>query len=104
MRVGLHSDTRGAGDPLLLIAGLGCDAGVWQPVADDLSRRFRVVTFDNRGAGRSGVPAEPYGIRGMAGDAVALLDRLALRSAHVLGHSMGGYIAQELAVREFDAR
>ncbi len=93
-----YEEPRGEGEPLLLIAGLGGDHGSWLPVADELARDFRLILFDNRGAGRSTVPEAPYTIREMAGDIADLLDVLKIESAHVIGHSMGGYIAQEFAI------
>ena len=92
-----------SGEPLLLIMGLGGNADWWNPLLLELlSQRFHVVTFDNRGAGRSGKPPGPYSIAQMADDAAGLMERLGWASAHVLGMSMGGMIAQELALRHPD--
>lgn len=89
----------GSGDPLLLIMGLSANADWWDPTfLRILAEHFHVVTFDNRGAGRSSKPPGPYTIPQMAADAVALMDRLGWSSAHVLGMSMGGMIAQELTL------
>ena len=87
-----------SGDWLLLIAGLGAHSGsfAWQIAA--FAERFRVLRFDNRGAGRTSAPDEPYSMRGMADDAAALLGALGVAKAHVLGVSMGGMIAQEFAI------
>lgn len=93
-----YEELRGEGEPLLLIAGLGGDYSSWLPVADELAKDFRLILFDNRGAGRSSVPEAPYTIREMAADAANLLDILKIESAHLIGHSMGGYIAQEFAI------
>jgi len=93
-----YYEVRGEGFPVLLIAGLGSDNSSWLGVRRELSKNFRVITFDNRGCGRSGVPCKPYSVRDMAGDAVGLLDHLNIRKCHVVGHSMGGYIAQEMAI------
>lgn len=84
---------------MLLIAGLGCDTRSWQPVINGLSGRFQTIVFDNRGVGRSNAPLSSYGIRDMAEDTIRLLDHLNIRSADIIGHSMGGYIAQEFAIR-----
>ncbi|PCI40212.1 MAG: 3-oxoadipate enol-lactone hydrolase [Elusimicrobia bacterium] len=89
----------GDGFPLLLIAGLGRDRGMWSAQIDALSSQYRVVTFDNRGVGGSDRPSGPYTIAHMADDAAQLLDALDIARAHVLGASLGGMIAQELERR-----
>jgi len=94
----LYYEIHGEGHPLLLIAGLNADHASWIGVRGRLARHFRVIVFDNRGSGRSDVPDTPYSIRDMAGDAAGLLDHLRIQKCHVIGHSMGGYIAQELAL------
>ncbi len=95
----LYYDEKGSGDPLLLIMGLAADSTAWMFQVPDFAKRYRTVTFDNRGVGRSSKPPGPYTIHLMADDAAALLDALDIRRAHVLGVSMGGMIAQELAIR-----
>jgi len=105
----LYWEERGSGDPLLLIMGLGVTLEGWSRLGPALADRYRTILFDNRGAGRSGVPPGPYAIETMADDAAAVLDaalrqaqgRLA-HGAHVFGMSMGGMIAQELALRHPD--
>lgn len=94
----LYYETRGKGHPLLLIAGLGSDNSSWAGISGKLAKCFQVITFDNRGSGRSGAPGRRYTIRLMADDAKNLLERLGIKKCHVIGHSMGGYIAQELAI------
>jgi pimeloyl-ACP methyl ester carboxylesterase len=94
----LYVETHGDGEPLLLIAGLACDHSMWAEVVPTLAGHYRVIVFDNRGVGRSTSPEGPYSIRAMAGDAAALLDRLGVGPVHVAGYSMGGQIAQELAL------
>jgi pimeloyl-ACP methyl ester carboxylesterase len=79
--------------------GWGGNAATWQPQIPGLAERFRVIAFDNRGAGRTSAPPDPYSIAEMAEDALGLLDTLAVGRAHVFGISMGGMIAQELALR-----
>lgn len=96
--ISLHYEVRGKGYPLLLIAGLNADNASWDSVCGKLAKHFRVITFDNRGSGRSGTPDKVYSIREMAGDAAGILDHLRIKKCHVIGHSMGGYIAQELAL------
>ena len=91
-------DSSGAGDPVLLLNGLGSPSDVWFRLAPHLAPQHRVITLDNRGTGRSDVPACPYGIALLAADALAVLDAAEVDAAHVLGISMGGLIAQELAL------
>lgn len=96
--ISLYYEIYGDGTPLLLIAGLGSDSASWLGVVNGLSKYFRTIIFDNRGCGRSDVPRGAYSIRNMADDAVKLLDALEIKRAHIIGHSMGGYIAQQLAI------
>jgi 3-oxoadipate enol-lactonase len=84
--------------PLLLIMGLGATLAWWWRLIPLLSSRFRTIVYDNRGVGRSDVPSGPYAIPAMAEDAVAVMDAAGIASAHVFGASMGGMIAQELAL------
>lgn len=96
--ISLYYEVHGRGVPLLLIAGLGSDVSSWLCVLKRLSSRFRVIVFDNRGCGRSSASHKKYSVSKLAEDAIKLLDHLKIERAHVLGHSMGGYIAQELAI------
>jgi pimeloyl-ACP methyl ester carboxylesterase len=89
---------RGEGEPLLMIHGLGYDRFGWGPLPDLLAHDFKVVVFDNRGVGDSDVPEGPYAVSQMVGDAAAVLDAAGIDRAHVLGVSLGGYIAQEFAL------
>ena len=91
-------EEHGSGDPLLLIMGLGATLEWWARLVPVLAARFRVITYDNRGVGRSDVPPGPYALPAMAEDAIAVLDAAGIASAHVFGASMGGMIAQELAL------
>lgn len=84
--------------PLLMIQGLGADRRGWVLQQAGLARSFRCISFDNRGVGRSGKPQGPYDLEVMASDAVAVLDAVGVESAHVMGASMGGVIAQLLGV------
>ncbi len=95
----LYYEVAGEGPPLLLIAGFSGNTTGWLPVQPALAEHFTLIMFDNRGAGRSFVPPGPYTTARMADDALALLDHLGVDRAHVLGSSMGGMIAQELALR-----
>jgi len=87
----------GTGSPLLLIHGLGYARWGWEPLAPLLAEHHRVISFDNRGVGESSVPAGPYTAAEMAGDALAVVDAAGVERAHLLGTSLGGMIAQELA-------
>ena len=89
----------GDGDALLLIQGLGYARWGWDPVVPGLAERYRVLTFDNRGIGESDKPEGPYTAREMAADALQVLDEAGVERAHVVGASLGGMIAQELAVQ-----
>ncbi len=96
--IDIYYSQRGEGPDLLMIMGLGAHSGAWALNAPELAKRFRVTTFDNRGAGRTSAPDEPYSMRQMADDTAALMEAIGLDRAHVLGASMGGMIAQELAI------
>ncbi len=97
--LGIHYEASGEGSPLLLIMGLGANLDWWDPrLVEGLSRDFRTIRFDNRGTGRSDDSAEEYTMRRLAEDAAGLLDSLGVARAHILGISMGGMIAQELAL------
>ena len=98
--IGLHYEERGEGLPLLLIMGYGTSAVLWSDAyVERMARSFRVIAPDNRGTGGSEKRDEPIEIATMADDAAALLDELGIASTHVYGVSMGGMIAQELALR-----
>jgi 3-oxoadipate enol-lactonase len=88
----------GTGPPVLLIHGLGYARWGWEPVVGPLAERFRVVTFDNRGIGESDVPPGPYSAAELAADTVAVLNAVEVDRAHVVGTSLGGMVAQELAL------
>jgi 3-oxoadipate enol-lactonase len=92
----------GQGPPLLLIAGVGYGAWFWHKVVRALAEHLQVITFDNRGAGDSDKPDGPYTVPMMAQDTAGLMDALDIRQAVVMGHSLGGFIAQELAVSRPD--
>lgn len=95
----VYYEIHGDGYPLLLIAGLGSDSASWSSIIPGLSSCFQVIIFDNCGCGRTSVPAGEYSIGDMANDAVNLLNALNIKQTHVLGHSMGGYIAQTMAIK-----
>src|SRR6266571_3994253 len=83
---------------LVLIQGMGLDRFGWEPVLRKLRRRFRLVLVDNRASGLSGRPVGVFAVADMAADIVAVLDAAGIRRAHVMGASLGGMVAQELAV------
>jgi len=93
---------QGEGEPLLLIMGLGAEADAWQPHLEAYRRRFRCFAVDNRGAGESSAPAGPYSTAQLADDHAGLVRALSLGRVRVVGISMGGAIAQELALRHPD--
>lgn len=97
--VKVYWEEQGQGDPLLLIMGLGYTMDMWYRTAPALSKRYRTISFDNRGVGRSDVPPGPYSISVMAADAAAVMDSAGVTRAHVFGISMGGMIAQEFALQ-----
>jgi 3-oxoadipate enol-lactonase len=88
----------GAGRDVLLIGGAGDTVESWQFQLDGLADRYRLIAFDNRGAGRTAMPDGPVTVAAMADDAAGVLDALGIRSAHVAGFSGGSIVAQELAV------
>src|ERR1700748_2689937 len=96
----LYWTSQGSGMPMLLIMGLSFTHEMWYRLLPTLTERYRVILFDNRGMGRSSVPNAPYSIPQMARDAAAVLKAAGASAAHVMGASMGGMIAQELALRQ----
>ena len=91
-------ERRGSGPPLLLIHGLGYARWGWEPVVDDLAEAHEVILFDNRGVGESDAPLGPYTAPMLAEDAVSVLDAAGLERAHVLGTSLGGMVALQVAL------
>jgi 3-oxoadipate enol-lactonase len=94
----LHYEERGQGPPLLLVPGIPAIASDWAPLAERLAADRRPIAYDNRGSGRSTVTPGPYTTAQLAEDAVGLLDYLGIERADVFGMSLGGMIAQELAI------
>ena len=98
--VNLYSEIHGDGFPLITILGLSENVYWWDdPTIDGLSKHFKTVIFDNRGVGRSDKLIGDVTIETMAADVIGLMDALNINQAHILGHSMGGMIAQELALK-----
>ncbi len=96
--VRLYYEESGAGSPVLFVAGLQGGVHSWRLQVSDLASSFHCISFDNRGVGRSDKPDEPYSIAKLADDAVGLLDHLGIEEAHIVGSSMGGMVAQHMAV------
>ncbi|MCW5317456.1 alpha/beta fold hydrolase [Nostoc sp. KVJ3] len=96
--IDLFYDIKGTGEPLLLIAGFLCDHAYWSLIMPSLISQYQVIRLDNRGMGRSSAPKSQYSLKQMARDVAALLDHLAIDKVHLVGHSMGGQIAQELVL------
>ena len=98
-RTRIYWESTGSHDPVLLISGLGLSGGTWWRTVSTLSKRFRVVTYDHRGVGRSQSPSYAYTTEAMAADAISVLDAAGIEHAHVYGMSLGGMVAQELTLR-----
>ena len=100
--IDMYYELHGAGDPVVLIGGLASDISQWGWLTDFCAQTHRVLAFDNRGAGRTDKPDVPYTIPMMANDTDALMDALGMNRATVVGISMGGRIALDLALQHPD--
>ncbi len=98
----IYYEEFGAGEPLVLISGMGYGFWMWHRMIPGLAGNFRVIAFDNRGAGNSDKPDGPYSAQMLGKDTAGLMDALGLKNAGVMGHSMGGFVAQELALTRPD--
>lgn len=96
--INIYYELHGSGEPLVLIAGIGYGSWMWHKMIPGLAEHFQVISFDNRGAGQSDIPPGPYSAQLLAADTAGLIDALGLEHAHVMGHSMGGFIAQALVL------
>ena len=94
----LYVERHGDGFPVLLIPGLSGLSGFWRDQVAAFSRDYEVVLHDHRGIGQSDHDKMSYTVDGMAKDVVALMDKLGIEKAHIVGHSTGGAIAQILAI------
>ena len=94
----IHYESEGSGKPLILISGLGYSLWQWHKMVPLLAEHFQVITFDNRGVGQSDKPPGPYSAQMLATDTAGLLDAIGIEQAIVMGHSMGGFIAQAMAL------
>src|SRR4030042_3292285 len=97
--INLYYEVHGSGYPLILIRGLASNADHWYFQVPAFSPYYSVVVFDNRGIARSDIPDLPFTISTMADDTVGLMDSLGIPRAHILGISMGGMIAQKIALK-----
>ncbi len=98
--INIYYETHGDGFPLILIRGLSSDVYRWPPnFIAELSKHLKIILFDNRGAGRTDKPVIEYSIEMMADDTTGLMKVLNIEKAHILGYSMGGHIAQEIALK-----
>ena len=95
----MYYEMRGEGEPLVLIVGLGTDISEWDTIVSGLAQKYQVLAFDNRGAGRTDKPDILYSIETMAADTAGLMQALGLKQARIIGVSMGGRIALELALQ-----
>lgn len=98
--INIYYEAQGLGAPLVLISGIGYSLWQWHRMVPLLSEHFQVITFDNRGVGQSDRPAGPYTAQMLAADTVGLLDALGIEKAIIMGHSMGGFIAQAIALND----
>jgi pimeloyl-ACP methyl ester carboxylesterase len=97
-QIELGYDVDGSGPDLLLIVGTATTRPLWALVRPQLAESFRTIAFDNRDTGESTPANAPYTLCDLAADAAAVLDAAGVQRAHILGHSMGGAIAQEFAL------
>ncbi len=95
----MHYEERGTGEPVICIMGITAPGTVWDAHASHWEKSFRCVIGDNRGVGQTDKPVGPYTTAMMADDYAGLMDALGIKKAHVVGCSMGGAIAQQLALR-----
>lgn len=96
--INLYYELHGRGPLVVLIPGLGYDGWMYSRMIPGLAEQFQVISIDNRGSGLSDKPAGPYTAQMLAADVIGLLDELGAAKAHIVGHSMGGFIAQALAI------
>jgi pimeloyl-ACP methyl ester carboxylesterase len=97
--VDLYYECHGKGNPLMLIAGLASDSQSWQPIVEDLSQHYFLILPDNRGVGRTKPQDVETSIQHIADDCMALIGHLGLSSVTLLGHSMGGFVTLDCAIR-----
>lgn len=98
----MYYELHGSGEPLVLIAGLNSDHGLYRTIVRELAMHYQVLVFDNRGVGQTDQPDVPYSMELMADDTAAMLRAVGITKANILGTSMGGRIAVALAIRHPD--
>jgi len=94
----IYYEEYGQGTPLVMILGMGQDIATWDFQISEFSKYFRLIVFDNRDSGRSSRCSKTYTMEAMARDTIGLMDYLEIGRAHLLGTSMGGMIAQQIAL------
>ena len=94
----IYYELHGSGPVLLMVAGMASDSKSWQFILPDMIKHYRLIIYDNRGCGRTETDGKGFNLKDLAKDAFGLLDHLEYDKVHVLGHSMGGMIAQEMAL------
>lgn len=95
----MYYEERGSGEPVICIMGITAPGAVWEAHAAEWEKHFRCILGDNRGVGQTDKPQGPYTSAMMADDYAGLMDALGIKKAHIVGCSMGGIIAQQLALR-----
>ena len=96
--INLYYEKTGQGEPVLFIHGLGSSTGDWESQVKEFSKNYQVVALDLRGHGQSDKPAGPYSMSLFASDTVGFLKALGIKSAHIVGISLGGAVAFQLAI------
>ncbi len=95
----IHYEVHGSGTPVLLVAGIGGSAGYWKPQVQSFANRFQLVLHDHRGTGKSSKDRLRYSVELMTDDMIGVMDALGIESAHIVGHSTGAVMAQDMAMR-----
>ena len=96
--IDIHYEVHGTGEPIVLIMGFGAQGNAWNYMVPPLSKEYQVITFDNRGTGKSGRPNYPYSMKDFVDDIITLLDFMKIDTANVCGVSMGGMISLQFVL------
>jgi 3-oxoadipate enol-lactonase len=94
----IHCQIHGEGQPVLLVPGLASDLSTWKKAVPYLEKQHKVIVFDNRGSGLTEAPGAAFTMETLRDDAIGMLDALEIEKAHIIGWSMGGSVAQEIAL------